>query len=418
MQFPEVYENMFRAAIVRDDVGSALRTPVVNCDPVVRGHPDDMSSSSLTSHALCDILKQNADMQQQLQTALFENMKGLTKSAMRPVGVPPQLAGGAKPTVTQFIEFVEGVSQKYSAQNCKTSRALELWLKDLQMSDQERESSLGPEENLRLWEVIHACIDKAVTDSLSADVQSSKDGLKLLNAVFLKVIRPEFRVYTDRCYKFFNATVAVPAANIANLQSEFVNWLKAMTEVRYLDKVTAQELWTSMYQFFAYYKMLQDHLRDHWTPNGTSHQFDKLIASIPDAIMMTQKALGVTPVDEGFQVQQGRNRKKTPSGGPSANGLDRRNSAPDILQPNHGRQPLSQAERIKNGVCPNYPRNCRFGDVCKFQHVEPKGKTENLGKPEKQNVRSVGVVKDSQQNSDIEQKLVSLLRLSRLWPRS
>ena len=64
--------------------------------------------------------------------------------------------------------------------------------------------------------------------------------------------------------------------------------------------------------------------------------------------MMTQKALRVTPVDEGFQVQQGRNRKKTPSGGQSANGLsqDRRNSAPDILQPNHGRQPLSQAERI------------------------------------------------------------------------
>ena len=106
-------------------------------------------------------------------------------------------------------------------------------------------------------------------------------------------------MYTDRCYKFFNATVAVPAANIANLQGEFVNWLKAMTEARYLDKVTAQELWTSMYQFFAYYKMLQDHLRDHWTPNGTSQQFDKLIASIPDAIMMTQKALGVTPVD-GF----------------------------------------------------------------------------------------------------------------------
>ena len=51
MQFPEVYENMFRAAIVRDDVGSALRTPVVNCDPVVRGHPDDMSSSSLTNFA-------------------------------------------------------------------------------------------------------------------------------------------------------------------------------------------------------------------------------------------------------------------------------------------------------------------------------------------------------------------------------
>ena len=81
-----------------------------------------------------------------------------------------------------------------------------------------RESSLGPDENLRLWEVIHACIDKAVTDSLSADVQSSKGGLKLLNAVFLKVIHPEFRVYTDRCYKLFNATVAVPAENIADLR--------------------------------------------------------------------------------------------------------------------------------------------------------------------------------------------------------
>ena len=82
-----------------------------------------------------------------------------------------------------------------------------------------------------------------------------------------------------------------------------------MTEVRYLDKVTAQELWTSMYQFFACYKMLQDHIRDDWTPNGTSQQFDKPLASIPDAtdaIMMTQKALGVTPVDEGFQVEQGR----------------------------------------------------------------------------------------------------------------
>ena len=162
VQFPEVYEHMFRAAIVRDDVEGVLRTPVVNCAPEVRGPHDDMSSSSVSSHALCDILKQNAAMQQQLQDALFLNMKDLTKSAKRPVGVPSQLAGGAKPTVTQFIEFVEGVSQKYSTQNCQTSMALDLWLKDLQMPDHERESSLGPDENLRLWEVIDACIDNAV----------------------------------------------------------------------------------------------------------------------------------------------------------------------------------------------------------------------------------------------------------------
>ena len=72
-----------------------------------------------------------------------------------------------------------------------------------------------------------------------------------------------------------------------------------------------------------------------------------------------------------------------------------------IFQPNNGRQPLSQAERIKNGVCPNYPRHCRFGDVCKFQHVESKGTTE------KQNVRSVAVT-DSQHNSDFEQKMDQL----------
>ena len=61
MQFPEVYEHMFRAAIVRDDVAGVLRTPVVNCAPEVRRPYDDMSSSSVSSHALCDILKHNAD---------------------------------------------------------------------------------------------------------------------------------------------------------------------------------------------------------------------------------------------------------------------------------------------------------------------------------------------------------------------
>ena len=116
-----------------------------------------------------------------------------------------------------------------------------------------------------------------------------------------------------------------------------------MTEVRYLDKVTTQELvtelWNATYKYFAHFKMAQGPLRDKWTPNGTPQQFDTLIASIPDAIMMTQKALGVTPAEEGFQVQQGRNRNKNsgqghsnPGNNPSNNGLDRRNSAPDVLQ--------------------------------------------------------------------------------------
>ena len=115
--------------------------------------------------------------------------------------------------------------------------------------------------------------------------------------------------------------------------------------------------------------------------------------------MMTQKALGVTPAEEGFKVQQGRNRKKNsgqgqsnPGNTPSNKGLDRRISAPDVLQQQQTkhppRKPLSQAERIQNGVCPNYPRNCRFGDLCKFQHVASQGQN---GKPEGQNVRSVSV---------------------------
>ena len=86
--------------------------------------------------------------------------------------------------------------------------------------------------------------------------------------------------------------------------------------------------------------------------------------------------------------------------------MDRRNSAPGVLKqgPLPPRQPLSQAERIKvrikDGVCPNYPRNCRFGEVYKFQHVEP-------GKPDSKHVRSVAV-KGSPNNSIIEQKLDTL----------
>jgi len=91
--------------------------------------------------------------------------------------------------------------------------SLDLWLKDMRMPFHQLESPLGSDDKLRLWEVTHACIDKAVTDSLSAEVQSSKDGLTLLHDVFMKVINPELRVYTDRLYQFSNAAVPVPAAN-------------------------------------------------------------------------------------------------------------------------------------------------------------------------------------------------------------
>ena len=187
-----------------------------------------MSSSSLDSSALRDILAQNAAFHKEMQEVMFDSMRDLTTSAKRHVGTPAPLEG-PKPTVTQFLQFVEHISQKFSTQNCDTSRALDMWLKDLRMPDRERESSMNEAEKLRLWEVIHACIDKALTDTLPDDVQSSKDGLKLLNAVFLKVINPDFSVYTERLYKFFNATPAVPAANLDKLQSEFVNWFKAMT---------------------------------------------------------------------------------------------------------------------------------------------------------------------------------------------
>ena len=126
--------------------------------------------------------------------------------------------------------------------------------------------------------------------------------------------------------------------------------------------------------------------------------------------------------EDGFQIQQGRNRNKNQGQGAansgnnsSQKGLDRRNSAPDVLQqqqPQHPpRKPLSQAERVQNGVCPNYPRNCRFGDLWKFQHVV--SKVPN-GKPKGQNVRSVNV-KD---NSDFDQKLDQITAVLTLVQRS
>ena len=403
LQVPPVYAQMFWETIVREDVVAAdVQTPVVNCAPGARDA--DSSFSSFDSSVWRELLTQNAVFNREMQDAMCENMRAIAKDARRAVGTPPPLEG-AKPTVTQFIKFVEGISLKFSTQNCNTSMALDLWLKNMRMTDAARESSMNAAEKLRLWEVIHSLIDKALLDTLNADVHSSKDGLQLLNAVFLKVINPEFILYSERIYQFFNASAAVPAANAAQLQSEFSNWLLTMTEVRYLDKVTAQELWSATYKKFAHFQMVQAHLRDKWTVNGDSQQLDTLIATIPDAILMTQKALGVTPTGDGFQIQQGRHRNKNQGQGAansgnnsSQKGLDRRNSAPDVLQqqqPQHPpKKPLSQAERVQNGVCPNYPRNCRFGDLCKFQHVV--SKVPN-GKPEGQNVRSVNV-KD---NSDL-----------------
>ena len=63
MKFPAVYAKVFEDAIpalARDETKSAVRTPVVHCDPGTQTHTDDLSSSSLDSFALRDILAQNA----------------------------------------------------------------------------------------------------------------------------------------------------------------------------------------------------------------------------------------------------------------------------------------------------------------------------------------------------------------------
>ena len=160
LKISDVYAQRFWDAFARDEVPVVSHTPVVNCDPGVRAPLDDASSSSLSSHALNDILKHNAQLQQQLQDTLFEqvfkNMQELTKSAKRPVGTPAKLEGGAKPTVTQFRAFVESASNKFSTQNCQTSMILDLWLKDMRMNSTQLESSLSEDEKLRLWEVTHA----------------------------------------------------------------------------------------------------------------------------------------------------------------------------------------------------------------------------------------------------------------------
>ena len=74
MKFPAVYAKVFEDAIpalARDEMKSAVRTPVVNCDPGTQPHADDLSSSSLDSFALRDILAQNAASNEKLQEAMY-----------------------------------------------------------------------------------------------------------------------------------------------------------------------------------------------------------------------------------------------------------------------------------------------------------------------------------------------------------
>ena len=301
LQVPPVYAHMFWETIVRDDfVGSAAHTPIADCTPVFQARAAAAPSSSFDSHAMRELLTQNAEYNLEMHRTLCDRMMEITRSARRPIGTPVPLEG-PKPTVTQFIQYVGDVSQKFSPHNCSTSMALDLWLKELRMPAVQREALMNADEKPRLWEVTHSLVDKALLDTLPADVHSSKDGLKLLNEVFQKVINPEFILYSERLYQFFNASVAVPAANIAHLQSEFVNWLPTMTEVRYLDKVTAQELWNATYKYFAHFKMVQDHLRDKWTPNGTSQQFDTLIASITRRYYDDPESVGCDPCGRGIQ---------------------------------------------------------------------------------------------------------------------
>ncbi len=133
---------------------------------------------------MSSFIAQNATLNREMQAALFDSFKDITRSTRRPIGIPAPLEG-AKPMVTQFLQYVKGISLKFSPHNCNTSMALDLWLKDLRMPDAERDSSMNADEKLRLWEVTHSLVDKALlVDTLPAVVHSFKGGLKLLNEVF------------------------------------------------------------------------------------------------------------------------------------------------------------------------------------------------------------------------------------------
>ena len=118
LQVPPVYAQMFWETIVRDDVVVAeVQTPVVNCAPGARDA--DLSFSSLDSSVWRELLTQNVVFNREMQGAMCSNMRAITRDARRAVGTPPPLEG-AKPTVTQFVRFLAGISLKFSTQKCNT----------------------------------------------------------------------------------------------------------------------------------------------------------------------------------------------------------------------------------------------------------------------------------------------------------
>jgi len=128
LQVPPVYAQMFWETILREDV----------------------VLSSFDSNAMRELLTQNAKLNEEMRLALCDSIRDITRSTRRPIGTPAPLEG-AKPTVTQFIKYVEEISLKFSPHNCNTSMALDLWLKDLHMpvSDVEREALMNADEKLQ-----------------------------------------------------------------------------------------------------------------------------------------------------------------------------------------------------------------------------------------------------------------------------
>jgi len=306
--------------------------------------------SNVSSATLQHILYANDQRNTEVQGLLMQNMTDLVQAAERPVGIPNKLAGGTQPSVKDFREFLESIVSKFSKHNCGTATALTNWMKDLRMSDAEWTKLMSEEEKRKLWDVIHNCIEKAVADALPTSISKSKDGLLLLHAVFQKVTHPEFCIWSARLYKFFNNTAPIPAANISTLKSDFAAWLTEMEEVRYCDKVTPADIWKATYKLFAHYKMIQDHLRDNWSPPGSNVVLDTLFASIPEAIEMTQQALQVSDPSTRSGNHKDRHDKEATEG---------------------NRPKFTDEEREANGICKDFAngKKCWFGNKCKFQHV-------------------------------------------------
>jgi len=119
LQVPPVYAQMFWETIVREDVVlSVAHTPIVDCTPVFQARGAPAPSSSFDSNAIRDLLTQNAKLNEEMRLVLCDTIRDITRSTRRPIGTPAPLEG-AKPTVTQFIKYVEEISLKISPHNCK-----------------------------------------------------------------------------------------------------------------------------------------------------------------------------------------------------------------------------------------------------------------------------------------------------------